>query len=198
MIIKRLFDIFFSLTVLALALPFLLLIALVVWFSDFGPVFYKAPRVGLHGKVFRMFKFRTMVVNADKIGASSTTRSDPRITRIGRFLRKTKMDELPQFLNVLAGQMSVVGPRPDVKTFTDMFTVEEQDILSVKPGITDWASVWNSDEAKILEGSDDPDKTYMEQIWPEKKRLQLQYVRNRSFLADIKIIWLTLAAVFKK
>jgi lipopolysaccharide/colanic/teichoic acid biosynthesis glycosyltransferase len=195
---KRVFDIFFSFFVLLVFFPFFIIIALIIKLNDFGPVFYKAPRVGLNGNLFRMFKFRTMVINADKIGASSTTSTDPRITGIGRFLRKTKLDEIPQFINVFTGTMSVVGPRPDVKTFTDLFTEEEKAILSVKPGITDWASVWNSDEGKILEGAEDPDKAYMELIWPEKKRLQLKYVHNHSFLTDIKIIWLTLVAIFKR
>jgi len=139
-----------------------------------------------------------MVINADKIGASSTTTSDKRITGVGRFLRKTKLDELPQFINVLAGQMSVVGPRPDVKTFTDMFNDEEKAILTVKPGITDFASIWNSDEGKILEGAEDPDKAYMELIWPEKKRLQLKYVKEKSFITDLKIIWQTVLAIVKR
>jgi lipopolysaccharide/colanic/teichoic acid biosynthesis glycosyltransferase len=195
---KRVFDIFFSLFVLLVFSPFFIIIALIIKLNDFGPIFYKAPRVGLHGNVFRMYKFRTMVINADKIGATSTTSSDPRITGIGRFLRKTKLDEIPQFINVFIGNMSVVGPRPDVKTFTDLFTEEEKAILTVKPGITDWASVWNSDEGKILEGAEDPDKAYMELIWPEKKRLQLKYVHDHSFLTDIKIIWLTLVAIFKR
>lgn len=198
MTMKRIFDICFSFFVLSAFSPFFLLIALIIKLNDFGVVFYKAQRVGLNGKVFRMLKFRTMVVNADRIGASSTTRSDPRITGIGRFLRKTKLDEFPQFINVFIGNMSIVGPRPDVKKFTDLFTEEEKTILSVKPGITDWASVWNSDEGKILEGTEDPDKAYMELIWPEKKLLQLKYVRERSFLTDIKIIWLTLVAIFKR
>jgi len=117
---------------------------------------------------------------------------------VGRFLRKTKLDELPQFINVLAGQMSVVGPRPDVKTFTDMFNDEEKAILTVKPGITDFASIWNSDEGKILEGAEDPDKAYMELIWPEKKRLQLKYVKEKSFITDLKIIWQTVLAIVKR
>ncbi len=195
---KRIFDILFSLTVLVLFSPFFLIICLIIWLYDFGPVFYKAPRVGLNGKMFRMFKFRSMVVNADKIGASSTTSSDPRITPIGRFVRKTKLDEIPQMINVLVGEMSVVGPRPEVKKFTDKFNEEEKAILSVKPGITDWASVWNSDEGKILEGAEDADKAYEELIWPEKKRLQLKYVREQSFLNDIKIIFLTLKAILVK
>ncbi|HNX07056.1 MAG TPA: sugar transferase [Bacteroidales bacterium] len=195
---KRLFDILFSLCVLIGFFPILIVLSGIIFFNDFGPVFYKAPRVGKNGKLFRMFKFRSMVVNADKIGASSTTNSDARITRVGKFLRKTKLDELPQFINVLFGQMSVVGPRPEVKAFTDMFTEEEKAILSVKPGITDYASVWNSDEGKLLEGAEDPDKAYMEMIWPEKKRLQLKYVRERSFWVDIKIVFLTLQAIFHK
>lgn len=195
---KRLFDIFFSLNILIIFSPFFILIALIVWLYDRGPVFYKAPRVGRYGKSFRMYKFRTMVVNADKIGASSTTSSDSRITPVGKFLRKYKLDELPQMFNVLGGSMSVVGPRPDVKQFTDMFTEEELDILKVKPGITDYASVWNADEGSILEGAADPDKAYLELIWPEKKRLQLKYVRERSFWVDIKIVFLTLQALIKK
>lgn len=195
--LKRSFDILFSFFALLLLSPILIILFIIIYFYDRGPVFYKAPRVGKNGTLFKMYKFRTMVVNADKIGPSSTTKTDSRITPVGKFLRKTKLDEIPQFINVFTGEMSVVGPRPDVKFFTDMFTDEEKIILSVKPGITDYASVWNSDEAKILEGSDDPDKTYMEVIWPEKKRLQMKYVKERSFITDIKIIILTLSAVFK-
>ena len=196
--IKRLFDLFFSFHVLLFLSPFLLIVAMIIVFYDGGGIFYKAPRVGRKGKVFRMYKFRTMVVNADKIGPSSTTKTDPRITPIGRFLRRTKLDELPQFINVFIGNMSVVGPRPEVKYFTDLFTEEEKAILTVKPGITDFASVWNSDEGKVLEGADDPDKAYMELIWPEKKRLQLKYVAEQSFKTDIRIIILTLQAIIKR
>ncbi|MEI6766186.1 MAG: sugar transferase [Bacteroidota bacterium] len=195
---KRIFDIFFSGIFILFVWPFYVIVAIIIKAGDGGPVFYKAPRVGKNGVLFRMYKFRTMVVNADKIGASSTTTSDPRITRIGHFLRKYKLDEMPQLFNVFLGQMSVVGPRPDLKAFTDLFTEEEKVILSVKPGITDWASVWNSDEGKILEGAEDPDKAYMELIWPEKKRLQIKYVREQSFGRDLKIIFLTLLAIFKK
>jgi lipopolysaccharide/colanic/teichoic acid biosynthesis glycosyltransferase len=195
---KRIFDIFFSGFFILFVWPFYVIVAIIIKSGDGGPVFYKAPRVGKNGVLFRMYKFRTMVVNADKIGASSTTTSDPRITRIGHFLRKYKLDEMPQLFNVFLGQMSIVGPRPDLKSFTDLFSEEEKVILSVKPGITDWASVWNSDEGKILEGAEDPDKAYMELIWPEKKRLQIKYVREQSFGRDLKIIFLTLLAIFKK
>ncbi|MEI8201738.1 MAG: sugar transferase [Bacteroidota bacterium] len=195
---KRTFDIFSSLIGLIILSPVLIIVSLIIKFHDNGPVFYMAPRVGKYGKMFKMFKFRSMVINADKIGASSTTSSDVRITPIGKKLRKYKLDELPQLINVFIGEMSIVGPRPEVKYFTDMYTEEEKVILTVKPGITDWASVWNSDEGKILEGAEDPDKAYMELIRPDKIRLQLKYVREKSFFNDIKIIFLTLRAVFIK
>lgn len=196
--IKRCFDILFSSSLLLILSPFLLMSALAIKLSDGGPVFYRAPRVGYHGNMFKMFKFRSMIVNADKLGPASTTMSDSRLTGIGKFLRKYKLDELPQFINVLTGEMSVVGPRPEVKYFTDMFTEQEKAILSVKPGITDWASIWNSDEASILEGSSDPDKTYMEIIRPTKMKLQLKYVNEQNFFTDLKIILLTVKAIFTK
>jgi len=195
---KRLFDIIFSFLGILFLSPILAVISIVIKLNERGPVFYKAPRVGLNGKMFKMFKFRSMVVNAEKMGASSTTSSDLRITTIGKFIRKYKMDEIPQLFNVLKGEMSFVGPRPEVKYFTDMYTDEEKVILTVKPGITDWASVWNSNEEKILEGSEDPDKAYMELIRPEKIRLQLKYVREKSFFTDLRIILLTLLAIFRK
>ncbi len=136
-----------------------------------------------------------MVVNADKIGGSSTADNDPRITRIGRKLRKYKLDELPQLFNVLLGEMSLVGPRPEVKFFTDMFTEEEKAVLSVRPGITDWASLWNPDEGSILAGAEDPDKAYLELIRPTKLKLQLKYANKRSLITDLKIMFLTLFAI---
>ena len=138
-----------------------------------------------------------MVVNAEKLGGPSTADDDPRITKVGKFVRKFKLDELPQLLNVLKGEMSFVGPRPEVQMYVDMFTEEEKAILSVRPGITDWASIWNPDEGAILAGSPDPEKTYMETIRPEKIRLQLKYVRERSFWNDLKIIAQTIIAIIK-
>jgi lipopolysaccharide/colanic/teichoic acid biosynthesis glycosyltransferase len=176
-------------------LPILLGIAWVIRRGNNGPVFYRGERVGLHGKIFRIFKFRTMVVNADNIGGPSTADDDPRITHIGKYLRKYKLDELPQLINVLKGDMSIVGPRPEVKHYVDMYTEEEKEILTVRPGITDWASIWNSDEGAVLAGSPDPEKTYMEKIRPEKIRLQLKYVREQSFWIDLKIIFQTLLAI---
>jgi len=139
-----------------------------------------------------------MVIDAEKLGASSTSDDDPRITRIGKFLRKYKLDELPQLINVLLGDMSLVGPRPEVRKFTDLYTEEEKAILTVRPGITDWASIWNPDEGAILAGSADPDQDYLEKIRPEKIRLQLKYVRERTFWTDIKIILLTLKTIIMK
>ncbi|HQU32178.1 MAG TPA: sugar transferase [Candidatus Brocadia sapporoensis] len=184
--LKRLFDIVFSLLGLMLVFPILLVLAIWIKREDGGPVFYRGVRVGRNGKLFRIYKFRTMVVNAEKIGGSSTADDDPRITRIGKFIRKHKLDELPQLINVLKGEMSFVGPRPEVQHYVNMYTAEEKAMLSVKPGITDWASLWNSDEGAILAGSPDPEKTYMEEIRPEKIRLQLKYVKERSFWGRCK------------
>ena len=189
---KRLFDVFISLGGLIVLSPLIIVISVVIKLNDRGHVFYKAIRVGLNGKIFYMFKFRTMVLNADQIGPSSASVSDRRITRPGRFLRKFKMDEIPQLFNVIKGEMSIVGPRPEEKKFTDLFSDEEKIILTVKPGITDWASIWNSNEAELLEKSDNPDNTYMELIRPEKIRLQLKYIRNRNFFIDLKIFFLTI------
>jgi lipopolysaccharide/colanic/teichoic acid biosynthesis glycosyltransferase len=192
---KRVFDIVVSAIGLILLSPLLLTIGFFIRKNDRGPVFYRGERVGRHGKIFRIYKFRTMVVNAEKIGGSSTSDDDARITRVGKRLRKFKLDELPQIINVLKGEMSFVGPRPEVKHYVAMFTEEEKAILGVRPGITDWASLWNPDEGALLAGSPDPEKTYMEEIRPEKLRLQLKYVRERSFLKDLKILFLTLKAV---
>lgn len=193
--LKRLFDIAFSSIGLIVFSPVLFSIAILIKLEDGGPILYPGVRVGKYGLRFKIFKFRTMLVNADKVGGSSTADNDPRITKIGRILRKYKLDELPQLINVLIGQMSLVGPRPDVPYYVEMFTDEEKAILSVSPGITDWATLWNPDEGSILAGSPDPDKTYMEKIRPEKIRLQLEYVRNRSFWIDLKIIFQTLSAI---
>ena len=192
---KRLFDIAASgLGLLALG-PVLILLAILIKLEDGGPVFYRGERVGRHGRGFRIFKFRTMVVHADRIGGPSASDSDPRITRIGRTLRRYKLDELPQLINVLKGEMSLVGPRPEVRHYTDQFTEEEQAILSVRPGITDWASIWNADEGALLAGAEDPEQIYATRIRPTKLRLQLKYVREQSFFTDLKIIFLTALAV---
>ena len=194
-VLKRLFD--FACTFLGLVVlsPLLGVIALVVKLSDGGPVFYRGRRTGLNGRVFRIWKFRTMVVDAEKTGVSATADDDPRVTRVGRFLRKYKLDELPQLVNVLVGEMSLVGPRPEVPQYTALFTAEEQAILSVRPGITDRATLWDIAEGEVLAGSDDPERVYLEKIRPEKMRLQLEYVRERTFGKDVKILALTLWAL---
>lgn len=196
--LKRLFDIIFSLVGLLLLSPLFVFIAIMIKRDSKGPVFYKGERIGRFGEPFRIYKFRTMVANADKLpGGPSSPDDDPRVTKVGRFLRKTNFNELPQLLNVLKGEMSFVGPRPEVKTYVDMFTEEEKAILSVLPGITDWATIANPDEGAVLAGSDDPEKTYMEKIRPEKIRLQLKYVRNHSFWIDLKILLKTFQILLK-
>jgi lipopolysaccharide/colanic/teichoic acid biosynthesis glycosyltransferase len=196
--LKRAFDMIASATGLTILSPLLISIAILIKTHDGGPVFYRGVRVGRYGKSFRIYKFRTMVVNAEKLGGPSTADDDPRITKIGKYLRKFKLDELPQLINVLKGEMSIVGPRPEVQHYVDMFTEKEKEILNVRPGITDWASLWDSDEGTLLAGSEDPEKVYMEEIRPTKLKLQLKYVKDSSFLTDIKIIFLTLYAVITK
>jgi lipopolysaccharide/colanic/teichoic acid biosynthesis glycosyltransferase len=195
---KRILDLTASGIGLILISPFLLTLAILIKEADEGPVFYRGLRIGLHGRPFRIFKFRTMLINAEKMGGPSTADDDLRITRIGKKLRKYKLDELPQLINVFTGDMSLVGPRPEVPHYVNMYTEEEKAILTVRPGITDWASLWNPDEGGILAGSPDPEKTYIEKIRPEKIRLQLKYVRERSFWTDIKIIFLTLKTIIFK
>lgn len=196
---KRLMDIFFSGLGLTLISPFLTIIALWIKFDSPGPVFYRGVRAGRFGKPFRIFKFRSMVANADKIGGPSSPSDDPRITTSGRFIRRYKLDELPQLINVLTGDMSLVGPRPEVLQYVEMFTPEEKAILSVRPGITDWASIANSDEGAILAGSADPERIYLEEIRPGKIRLQLQYVRSHSLATDLQILMETFKTVlFRK
>ena len=190
--LKRLFDLLLSSVGLILLSPVILVLALLIKLHDRGPVFYRGERVGRGGTIFRIYKFRSMVVNAEKTGVSSTTKEDPRVTPVGRFLRKTTLDELPQLINVLKGEMSIVGPRPEVKKFTDLYDDKEKVLLELRPGITDYASLWDINEAEVLAGSSDPDKDYLEKIRPEKIRLQLKYWRERSLSTDIKIILLTL------
>jgi lipopolysaccharide/colanic/teichoic acid biosynthesis glycosyltransferase len=192
---KRIFDIICSAAILVLLSPMLLWAGWRIRREDGGPVFYRGERVGRHGRNFHILKFRTMVVNAEKIGGSSTADDDPRITRIGLTLRKLKLDELPQLVNVLVGEMSLVGPRPEVKCYTDLFTEEEKAILSVRPGITDWASIWNYDEGSILAGAADPEAAYLNLIRPAKVKLQQEYVRRQSLFTDLKIIFYTVATV---
>jgi lipopolysaccharide/colanic/teichoic acid biosynthesis glycosyltransferase len=173
--------------------PLFLLIALAINLDSRGPVFYRGIRIGRYGNPFRPYKFRSMVVDAEKISRIvSTPNDDPRITRVGRFIRRFNLDELPQFINVLNGEMSIVGPRPEVPQYVAMFSEEEQLILTVRPGITDWATLWIKDKGRLFAGCEDPEKVYMETVRPQKLRLQLEYVRNHSVLIDLQIMLRTL------
>lgn len=193
MLTKRAVDIALSAITLMALTPLFILIAISIKLDSAGPVFFRAARVGRRYKLFMPYKFRTMVVDAQKISkVVSTPNDDPRITRVGRILRRFNLDELPQFINVLKGEMSIVGPRPEVPEYVAMFTEEERAVLSVRPGITDWATLWIRDKGEILAGSKDPEKVYMEEIRPEKLRLQLLYVRERSLWIDLQIMLKTL------
>jgi lipopolysaccharide/colanic/teichoic acid biosynthesis glycosyltransferase len=192
---KRIIDVLFSAVALVVFSPLLFALALWIKLDSAGPVFHRGLRVGRDETRFRMLKFRSMVENAHLIGGTSTPEDDPRITRVGKFLRKYKLDELPQLLNVFRGEMSLVGPRPQVPWAVELYTPEEKTILRMRPGITDYASLRFRDEGEILRGSTDPDKDYMEKIHPEKMRLSLEYARTHSVWLDCKILASTLAAV---
>ena len=196
--LKRFFDILFSAIGLILLAPLLVVLAMAIKKSSSGPVLYRGIRVGRDGELFRMLKFRTMVSNAEALGGSCTSDDDPRITSIGHRLRKYKLDELPQLFNVLRGEMSFVGPRPEVQQYVSMFSEEEKQILRVRPGITDLATLWDSDEGALLAESSDPERTYLETIRPEKVRLQLEYVRERTLLLDMRIVCSTVALVLRR
>lgn len=196
--IKRAFDIIVSFCGLLVTAPVLAVIAVLIKRNSPGPVFYKGTRAGKNNKIFSMFKFRTMVANADKIGGPSTAGDDPRLTTLGKTLKRYKLDELPQLINVLKGEMSLVGPRPEVPFYIDMMSEEERKtILSVRPGITDWASLWDFREEEILRGSADPEKIYQEKIRPEKIRLQIKYAKEHTFLKDLSIILKTVGQIVK-
>ncbi len=188
---KRLFDLACSIAGLILLAPVLIVIAAAIKLEDGGPIFYRGLRVGQFGDPFQMLKFRTMVVDAERIGGSSTAEDDPRITRVGRFLRTYKLDELPQLINVLRGDMSLVGPRPQVAWAVALYDEEQRELLRVRPGITDYASIRFRNEGEILRGSIDPDRDYLERIAPEKIRLGLTYVRRHNLWIDLKILLAT-------
>lgn len=195
---KRLFDIVLSAIGLIVASPILLPVMFLIWRQDGFSPFYIAPRVGRREQPFQMVKLRSMIKNADKSGVDSTAKDDQRITPVGQFVRKYKLDELTQLWNVLKGDMSLVGPRPNVKRETDLYTTEEKRLLSVQPGITDFASIVFSDEGDILAGSADPDIAYNQLIRPGKSRLGLFYVDHRSLWLDVRLIYLTAVAIASK
>jgi lipopolysaccharide/colanic/teichoic acid biosynthesis glycosyltransferase len=195
---KRTFDIVASSCGLLILSPLLLLLGLAIKIDSRGPIFYRGQRVGRFGKIFRIYKFRSMVVDAESLGPSSTPADDTRITRVGAWIRQHKLDELPQLINVLVGDMSLVGPRPQVGWAVDLYTDHERRLLNVRPGITDYASLTFRDEASILAGRSDPDAAYLELIAPEKTRLGLYYVDNHSLWTDLKILGSTALCVFLK
>ena len=193
---KRIFDLSFSIIVLCLFLPIGGLIAICIVFNSKGGVFYKQKRVGKNGKLFYVLKFRSMELNSDTTG-QLTVGNDPRITRVGSFIRKVKLDEFPQFLNVLKGDMSIVGPRPEVPEFVALYSKEQRKVLLVRPGITDEASLIYFEENILLATSNDPKKSYVEEIMPAKIAINLAYLENRSLLADCKVIGKTILRIFR-
>ena len=196
--LKRLFDVTVASVALTVFSPIMALVALWIKFDSPGPVFYRGRRSGRGGVPFYMLKFRSMVTNADKIGGPTTSGTDSRITPSGRFVRKFKLDELPQLINVLLGDMSLVGPRPEIVEKVDAYSWGEKRILVLRPGITDWASIWNCDEGGVLAGAPDADAAYEKVIRPGKLKLQLYYLETRSLLSDIKIIAATALRIFYK
>ncbi len=192
---KRLFDICFSLVLMLLLLPIACVVSIWIILDDFGSPFFVQQRVGLEGKNFGLLKFRSMRKNAEAKGQLTVGMKDSRITRSGYFIRKYKIDELPQLVNVFLGEMSVVGPRPEVPKYVLLYNEQQQNVLSIKPGITDFASVEYVRENELLSASSDPEKTYIEEIMPAKLELNLKYLREQSFLTDMKIILQTIKAI---
>lgn len=193
----RVLDIFFSFLGIVILSPVLLILYLAICLESKGGGIYSQSRIGQFGHVFKLYKFRSMRVGADK-GSLITIGDDNRITKSGKFIRKYKLDELPQLFNVLKGDMSLVGPRPEVAKYVNLYTKEQSKVLDVRPGITDYASIAYADENHILELSDNPEKTYVEQIMPDKIKLNMQYINNHTVKEYFKIIFLTLKCVVKK
>ena len=194
---KRLFDVLASLLGIVLLLPLGIILALAVKFGSAGPIFYLQSRVGKNGKDFKLYKFRTMFTGSDRKGLITIGENDNRITRTGGFLRKYKLDELPQLLNVLEGTMSLVGPRPEVRKYVDLYQGEQLKVLQVKPGITDYASLSFIDENKILGEADNPDEVYVKEIMPAKLKLNLKYIEDQGIVTDLKIIFQTLLKIIR-
>lgn len=194
--VKRAFDLLFALALLLVLLPILLVFALLVAFTSSGGAFFRQVRVGRGGNEFRLLKFRTMRRDSEAQGQLTIGGRDPRITSVGYFLRKTKLDELPQLLNVLKGDMSVVGPRPEVPEYVAMYAPGQRAVLTVRPGITGLASIDYIDENELLARSADPERAYIEEVMPAKLALDLRYVKERSFLLDLRIILATVGRVF--
>lgn len=194
---KRIFDVLLSFIGIIILSPFYIIVSLIIVLDSKGGVLYQQDRVGLNGTVFKVFKFRTMRPDSFAKGALTVGSRDPRITKIGYYLRKYKLDELPQLFNVLFGTMSFVGPRPEVKKYTDLYNLEQRQVLSVRPGITDYASIKFRNENDLLSESDDPEKLYIYEIMPEKLLLNMKYINDSSIFKDIKIIFDTFYTIIK-
>ncbi|GAA4451803.1 O-antigen biosynthesis protein WlbG [Novipirellula rosea] len=194
---KRCFDMFASGLGILLLSPLLIVIAVIIRFTSSGPVLFQQTRVGRQLRPFKILKFRTMVENAPSLGPAITSGGDPRITRIGRLLRKTKLDELPQLFNILKGDMSLVGPRPEVPKYVEMFEDDFRQILIVRPGLTDLASIKYRDESTVLAQAEDPEREYITRILPDKIELAKQYVRHSSIALDVRVILQTLLQLFR-
>lgn len=195
--VKRVFDVVVSFIILLLLSPFFLILAAAIKIDSKGPVFYRQIRVGRYNKDFKIFKFRTMVQDADKIGLPLTVGDDPRVTRVGHLIRKLRLDEFSQLLNVLNGTMSLVGPRPEVRKYVDAYTDEYMATLLIRPGITATSSIAFKDEDKILNSADNAEEVYVEKILPPKMKYNLEYMKNITLLNDIKIMFQTVGAVLK-
>jgi lipopolysaccharide/colanic/teichoic acid biosynthesis glycosyltransferase len=194
--IKRLFDIVTSFIALVFLTPVFIFISIWILIDSRGGIIYRQVRVGKNKRDFLLIKFRSMRLGSDTKGLLTVGGRDPRITRAGYYLRKSKLDELPQLLNILAGRMSIVGPRPEVRKFVELYTNEQLTVLDVRPGLTDFASIKYINESEILVESDDPEKTYIEIIMPAKLELNLKYIRERSLGKDIRIIFMTIGRMF--
>lgn len=193
----RFFDFLFTVLGLIILSPLFLIVAIWIKLDSSGPVFYRQTRVGKNNKDFKLLKFRSMVIDADKKGLITVGGRDPRVTRPGYFIRKYKLDELPQLINVLIGDMSLVGPRPEVRKYVDLYDQAQRKVLSVKPGITDYASIEYIDENEILGKAENPEKVYIEQIMPEKILYNMKYIQNRSVKEYFKITFLTIGKIVK-
>lgn len=197
MLLKRVFDIVSSLSALLIGLPFFLVVSILIILDSKGGVFFRQTRVGVGNRDFRLFKFRTMKPDSESLGQITVGGRDPRITNVGYWLRRFKIDEFPQLINVLLGDMSIVGPRPEVRRYVDLYTQEQLNVLSVRPGLTDYASLEYINENDLLEKSSDPDKTYIEEIMPAKLALNQKYIDEKSLGLDFKLIFKTISKLFK-
>ncbi len=193
---KNIFDFVFSVIGFVILIPFFIIIGLIIILTSKGPALFRQVRIGKDEEPFEILKFRTMIVNAESMGLKITVGKDKRVTPIGEFLRKYKIDEFPQIINVLKGEMSFVGPRPEVPKYVSLYNEEQKRVLSIKPGITDLASIKFRKENELLSESQNPEKTYIEEIMPEKLRINLEYVNNASLWYDIKLIFNTIGSVF--